>query len=428
MKVAIAILLLSIAVAVSASNWALLVAGSNSYGNYRHQADVSHAYQILTKKGGFPAANVVTMMFDDIANNPSNPIKGQIFNKPGGPDVYGGVVIDYKGNDVNAANFLKVLGGDKASMTGIGSGKVIESTSEDNVFIFYSDHGAFGLVAMPTGPYLYATDLNKTLQTMVDQKKFKKLVFYLEACEAGSMFDKITPDNANIWAVTASNPNESSYAFYYNSTLNAYLGDEFSIHWMEDSDVSSMAADYSLEKQFEAVQALTKLSHVTKYGQTDMSTLPIAQFQTFNKVPGSALRSNIILREEEQSEEHRRVDAREIEIAVLRHQIKKSSDPVEKAVLKAALEKEIADRDRVDRVFRQIVHRVTSDREVIEHPYKSPRDFACLKTTLDDFEDACGVMSAYGLKYVRTLSALCDHGFKFERIHPAIRHVCHHSA
>jgi len=337
--------------------------------------------------------------------------------------VYEGVVIDYKGADVNAANFLKILGGDKTSMKSIGSGKVVDSTSADNVFVYYSDHGAFGLVAMPTGPYLYATDLNKTLQTMVDAKKFKQLVFYLEACEAGSMFDKITPPNANIWAITAANPNESSYAFYYNSTVNAYLGDEFSVRWMEDSDASSMSADYTLEKQFEAVQTLTKLSHVCKYGQEDMSTLPIANFQAFNKVPASALRTNIILRQEEE-EEHHRVDAREIEIAVLRHQIKKSTDPIERATLKEALEKEIADRDRVDRIFRHIVHRVTSDREVIEHPYKSPQDYACLKTTLDDFEDACGVMSAYGLKYVRTLSALCDHGFKYERIHPAIRHVC----
>ena len=27
-------------------NWAVLVAGSNSWGNYRHQADVCHSYQV----------------------------------------------------------------------------------------------------------------------------------------------------------------------------------------------------------------------------------------------------------------------------------------------------------------------------------------------------------------------------------------------
>ena len=44
--------LLVLAVA-SAANWAVLVCGSDGYGNYRHQADISHAYQIM-KKGGIP--------------------------------------------------------------------------------------------------------------------------------------------------------------------------------------------------------------------------------------------------------------------------------------------------------------------------------------------------------------------------------------
>jgi glycosylphosphatidylinositol transamidase (GPIT) subunit GPI8 len=34
-------------------HWAVLIAGSSGYGNYRHQSDVCHAYQVL-KAGGFP--------------------------------------------------------------------------------------------------------------------------------------------------------------------------------------------------------------------------------------------------------------------------------------------------------------------------------------------------------------------------------------
>jgi len=48
--------------------WALLVAGSNGYYNYRHQADVCHAYQVLLKHGLKPE-NIITMMYDDIANS-----------------------------------------------------------------------------------------------------------------------------------------------------------------------------------------------------------------------------------------------------------------------------------------------------------------------------------------------------------------------
>lgn len=53
---------------ISAANFAVLVAGSSGYSNYRHQADVCHAYQILHKYG-IPDSNIVVMMYDDIAKN-----------------------------------------------------------------------------------------------------------------------------------------------------------------------------------------------------------------------------------------------------------------------------------------------------------------------------------------------------------------------
>lgn len=46
-------------------------------GNYRHQADVAHAYQVLVK-GGMPTDRIVVMMEDDIAFNPYNPVPGKV--------------------------------------------------------------------------------------------------------------------------------------------------------------------------------------------------------------------------------------------------------------------------------------------------------------------------------------------------------------
>merc|ERR1719486_522208 len=87
-----------------AAEWAVLVAGSNTYGNYRHQADVCHAYQVVKAKG-IPESNIIVMAYDDIANNSQNPFPGTLFNRPtaegtAGIDVYDGCNIDYKGKDV----------------------------------------------------------------------------------------------------------------------------------------------------------------------------------------------------------------------------------------------------------------------------------------------------------------------------------------
>lgn len=68
-------------VACSSSNWAVLVAGSNTWFNYRHQADVFHAYQMLVQKG-FDPEKIIVLAYDDIASNTRNPFPGKVFNKP----------------------------------------------------------------------------------------------------------------------------------------------------------------------------------------------------------------------------------------------------------------------------------------------------------------------------------------------------------
>lgn len=42
-----------------------------------------------------------------------------------------------------------------------------------------------------------------------------------------------------VYATTAANPKESSYACYYDEERQTYLGDWYSVNWMEDSDMVS---------------------------------------------------------------------------------------------------------------------------------------------------------------------------------------------
>ncbi|WIA36624.1 hypothetical protein OEZ86_007912 [Tetradesmus obliquus] len=195
------------------SHWALLVAGSSGWGNYRHQADVFHAYQVLIN-GGYSPDHIVVMAYDDIAHNPENPMPGKVFNAPGGPDVYSGVRIDYKGEQVNAVNFLNVLEGNSAALANKGSGRVIASGPRDKVFLFYSDHGAAGVLGMPSGPFLYADELMASIRRKFQSHGFKEMVMYIEACESGSMFEGLLDSNMAAYVTTAANAYESSWATY----------------------------------------------------------------------------------------------------------------------------------------------------------------------------------------------------------------------
>jgi legumain len=91
--------------------------------------------------------NIITMMYDDIANNSYNPYPGKIFNHPNGTDVYEGVRIDYKGEDVSPTNFMAVLLGNETATNGK---PVLKSTKSDKVFVYYTDHGGSGVVAFPS--------------------------------------------------------------------------------------------------------------------------------------------------------------------------------------------------------------------------------------------------------------------------------------
>jgi legumain len=61
-------------------SWALLVAGSKGYDNYRHQADICHAYQILRQRG-VAEERIITMIYDDVAHSRLNPYKSKLFNE-----------------------------------------------------------------------------------------------------------------------------------------------------------------------------------------------------------------------------------------------------------------------------------------------------------------------------------------------------------
>merc|ERR1712154_750305 len=100
------------------------------------------------------------MMEDDIANSPENKERGKIFNHLNGTDAYpGSDLIDYKKELANKDVFLALL-----NQTYQGQGKSFKTTKEDNIFIYYTDHGAAGLVGMPVGEPLYATELLGALE------------------------------------------------------------------------------------------------------------------------------------------------------------------------------------------------------------------------------------------------------------------------
>lgn len=255
-------------------NWALIAAGSSGYYNYRHQADICHAYHVILN-GCIPQDNIIMMIYDDVAHDPQNPIQNNLVNQYNNINVYKNVRKDYVGMDVNPTNFVNALKG-----ISIDGKKVLRSTLNSNVLIVYSDHGSTGFIVFPTGEYLYADHLNDALMYMYQHNMYNKLVFYLESCESGSMFNNMLPNNIDIYAITASSPTESSFAC--NPSLRkTYLSDCFSLNWMKNVQRSIYNKE-TLNDQFLIVKRQTTRSTVCRYGDMSIGNMLVSDFFTNN--------------------------------------------------------------------------------------------------------------------------------------------------
>jgi len=403
------------------TNYAVLVAGSNGYYNYRHQADICHSFQVLTQKGNIPPENIIVFMYDDIANNAQNPTKGVIINHPSGGDVYKGVNKDYTGAAVTPANFLAVLSQNKSAING-GSGRVLETGPEDNLFIYFSDHGAPGLIAFPS-EYLYATDLINTLKLMNEKKFYKEMVIYIEACESGSMFANILPSDISIYATTASTPDQSSYACYWDASRQAYLGDEYSVRWMEDSDVHDAASPWTLLDQFKIVANETLQSQPQQYGNLQMNTEDIDHYQALNKFTKTAPKTKAV---RSFTPCGTPTDSRDVKLHTLINMRNQATNGLLQQKLDAMVTDELASRARWDFVFDHAVFSMTGaiQKKKLLTARTPVKNFTCLKESMFHVENACGKLDDYSLKWVYVLVNLCEGGYAPQEIKAGFRTAC----
>ncbi|XP_049373507.1 vacuolar-processing enzyme-like [Solanum verrucosum] len=419
------------------TQWAVLVAGSSDWYNYRHQADICHAYQLL-KKGGLKDEHIIVFMYDDIAYNSENPRPGVIINNPHGQDVYKGVPKDYTGKYCNAQNFYGVILGNKSALTG-GSGKVVNSGPNDHIFIYYADHGGPGVIDMPIEPSIYAKDLNEVLKKKHAFRTYKKMVFYMEACDSGSMFDGLLNEGLNIYVTTASKPDEDSWATYCSFSgepclgecppkgfNNTCLGDLFSVSWLENSDLQDRRVE-TLEKQYQRIRKIvlnngTHGSHVMQYGDLHINKDTLSKYMGFNSPTHTSSTNNY-------PTNSRHVNQRDVQLLYL---LSKFQDAPEGSTRKSEayrkLSEVISEREHVDKSVKhigQILFGVNNGPEVLNivRPAGQPLvdDWDCLKSFVKIFESHCGSLTRYGRKHVRGFANMCNAGIQRDRMDAAAK-------
>ena len=246
-------------------NWALLIATSTGWSNYRHQADVMAIYRQL-KLHGYSDDRIILIVEDDIANNELNPDKGVVTVSPGGQNIYENVLVDYHLSDLQPSDFLSMLKGEKSQKLH----EVIESTEGDNIFIFWSGHGVPGKLCWnDDSEGMTAPQLAEVFKEMKASKRFRKVLMMVEACYSGGVMEQCAGTDGTLF-FTAANGEETSKADYFNGETGVWMSNRFTSTFVEQiSDNASV----SMRDLYYRLFLNTVGSHVMAYNASQYGSL-----------------------------------------------------------------------------------------------------------------------------------------------------------
>ena len=255
--------------------WALLVAGSSGWVNYRHQADVLQMYQILRWQG-YDDDHIVLIMEDDIANNTQNPHKGVVQVHPDGENVYHDVVVDYHTSQLEPQDIQRILCGEKSERLP----EVIGADADDNVLFFWSGHGEPNQMIWLDDEEGFTSELAQaTFKAMYEGKHYRKLLCLTEACYSGSVMNA-TEGIPGILAITAANPTETSKADIYSTDLKVWMSNRFTAT-LEDCIINS--PDITLRDLYYKLFINTVGSHVMTYNVKNYGNIHRESMKEFLK-------------------------------------------------------------------------------------------------------------------------------------------------
>ena len=198
-------------------NYAVLVAASEGWKNYRHQADVLGMYQYLKGKG-YDDDHIILIMADDIAYNERNPLQGVVRRELLGMNLYDNVQIDYKLGSLTLHDLKQILTGEPSEAYPVTLG----SSSNDNVLFFWSGHGTQHGWEWKNTESLDAS----FARSMFTDMHYRKMFAIIETCYSGAVAQGCT-GIPGLLLMTAANPYETSKAAAFDSELQVYLSNTF---------------------------------------------------------------------------------------------------------------------------------------------------------------------------------------------------------
>ncbi len=251
-------------------NWAVVIAASEGWTNYRHQADALAFYQML-KRLGYDDEHILLIMADDIAYHPNNPSPGVIQHTSNGANLYKDIQVDYRLADISPEILQSILLGEKENS--------LPSNSSDNVLLFWSGHGEKANWMWRENDVFSAERLHETLVEMHNKGKYRKFLGLIETCYSGSM-GIVTDGIPGVLFITAANEQETSKAEGYSCDLGVWMTNRFTTTLL---DCVENNPDVTFRELYYHLFSSTLGSHVTVYNAKNYGNMYTNTMKEFLK-------------------------------------------------------------------------------------------------------------------------------------------------
>ena len=260
--------------------WAVVISPSTTWENYRHQADALAMYQLL-KSQGYDDDHIVLIVEDNLASDPRNPFPGEVYLERSttqstpdalvNADVRQGAVVDYHFSDLaGPADLADILLGRQSERLP----HVVHSTEADNVFFFWSGHGA------DSGGPLWGNEDSRSpfgaqrIRNIVERLPHRRMMLALESCYSGQWGEALAgvPD---VIVLTAANAFETSKPDVFDADMGTYLSNAFSRAFLRTvgSNPSVTVADLYYQLARTTSGSHVTLYNIEQYGSANKSSM-----------------------------------------------------------------------------------------------------------------------------------------------------------
>lgn len=257
-------------------NWAMVIGTSDTWGNYRHQADALAVYQML-KRHGYDDDHIILILADNIADDPQNIYPGEVYVRPkgteGAENVYQNVEVDYRLSDVGIGDLRKIILGEQSARYP----KVMHCDEHSNIFIYWCGHANRGKMAWGSNQQLTTETMSEGWKQITEAGKYRKIFAAIDACYSGSIgeaFEGIP----GLLCLTAANANEPSKADMLDPNMQIWLSNGFTRAFEQ---VINRQPDMKMRDLYQYVARMTTGSHASIYNEAHYGNLfhnSIAEF------------------------------------------------------------------------------------------------------------------------------------------------------